>query len=89
MPRHSKTNALAVLSASVLVSGCGGWKPITAVPEIRYERVPVPADLLRQHCAETSLAAAETYPQLEATAAQLWICVQDHNRDKRSIAELK
>jgi hypothetical protein len=51
--------------------------------------VPIPGELLKRHCAETSLAAAETYAQLEATAALLWICVQDHNADKDRIEALQ
>ena len=89
MPRLSKMLALAVLSASVLVSGCANWKLLTPVTETKYERIPIPADLLKRHCAETSLAAAETYPELEATAAALWICIQDHNADKARIEALR
>ena len=89
MRKHSRMPVLAVLSASVLASGCANWKLLTPVTDTKYERTPIPADLLKRHCAETSLAAAETYPELEATAALLWICVQDHNADKARLEALK
>lgn len=89
MPKPSKTLALAVLSASVLASGCGILKPLTPVETTKYERIPVPSDLLKRHCAGVSLAASETYPELEETAARLWVCVQDHNKDKERIEALK
>ena len=65
-------------------------KPITVpVPDYRIERVPVPSEYLARHCAGVLLSTAATYDQLEEQAARLWVCVQDHNRDKDYIEVLK
>lgn len=81
--------ALAAISASVLVSGCATWSKVTPVEVTKVERVPVPAEYLKRHCASTLLSDAQSYVELEETAARLWVCVQNHNHDKSSIESLK
>ena len=82
-------SVLVAISATVLVSGCATWRKVTPVEVTKVERVPVPAEYLTRHCATTLLSDAQSYIELEETAALLWVCVQNHNKDKAAIEGLK
>lgn len=78
------------LSALLLLSGCGNLKTATVpVPEVRTERVSVPAELLRHQCVGVMLSGATTYAELEDVGSRLWICVQDLNATLDKIGALK
>lgn len=80
-----KTLLSTLLSASVLVSGCGTTKP--SIKPVQY--VPVPQHLLVRRCAELRISDAQTWAELEALALEAWTCVMDSNKDKADIEALK
>jgi hypothetical protein len=52
---------------------------VTPIPVVTYEKKAIPADYLRRRCVGMKLSESETWGDVEATAAKLWICVQDLN----------
>lgn len=90
---HAKLTPLLIcLSTLVLSAGCATQKPITSVVArevVKYQYVPIPAELLPVRCADVRLSDVLTRAQMEASLVQLWTCAQDSNADKQAVKELK
>jgi hypothetical protein len=85
------TKIAPLLLLTLSVSACGTSNTVIEyVPKevVKREYVGIPPTLLIRHCETLLLSDLVTQGDRDKALGDLWVCVQDHNEDKRKIQEL-